>query len=237
MRHGLRRKLREFHGIDADREYGGAGAAVMRTHHAVTHGKAEIVLDIGQEVLAILFGLETDEVVGQHRLDQLAMVRHAADQGARRPGRMQEEANRLGHTEIAQLRPERQEMIILHPEHGVGLAEAHQRARHEGVHFAIGNIVRLRRADQVGARMQRRPQRRIGKTFVIAAVMRRGQIEHRQRTGAQRLDFGKRFLQVPVADTARRPDPDRAGMFHHRQQRRCQPPGHGLIGFSARDAV
>ena len=97
------------------------------------------MLDIGKEVFAILLGLETDEVVGQHRLDQLAMMRHAADQRARRPWRMQEEADRLRHAEIAQLRAERQEMIVLHPEHGIGLAEAHQRARHEGVHFAIGD--------------------------------------------------------------------------------------------------
>jgi hypothetical protein len=34
---------------------------------------------------------------------------------------MQEEADRLRHAEIAQLRAERQEMIILNPERGVRL--------------------------------------------------------------------------------------------------------------------
>ena len=135
---------------------------------------------------------------------------------------MQEEADRLRDAEIAQLRAEREEMIVLHPERGVRLLEAQQRARHEGVDLAIADIIVLRSADQIGARMQRRPQRRIGEAFVIAAVMRRRQIEHRQRAGAQRLDFGERFLLVPVAHAAAGTDPDRAGFLDDRQQRRRQ---------------
>ena len=165
------------------------------------------------------------------------MMRHAADDRARRPRRMQEEADRLGDAEIAQFRAQRQEMIILDPERGVRLAKAQQRARHEGVDFAIRQIIVLRGADQIGARMQRRPQRRIGKTFIIAAVMRRRQIQHRQRAGAQRLDFGKRFLVGAVANAAAGTDPDRAGFLHHRQQSGRQPPRHGFIGLAARDAV
>ena len=201
------------------------------------NGEPEIRLDVGQEILAILLGLETDQVIGQHRLDQFAMMRHAADHGARRPRRMQEEANRLGDAEIAQFGAERQEMIILNPERGVRLAESQQRARHEGVDFAIADIVVLRGADQVGAGMQRRPQRRIGKTFIIAAIMRRRQIEHRQRARTQGFDFGERFLLVPVADPAAGADPDRAGFLDNRQQSGCKSPRHGLVGFAARDAV
>ena len=120
---------------------------------------------------------------------------------------MQEEADRLGDAEIAQFGAEREEMIVLNPERGIGFSESQQRARHEGVHFAIAEIVLLRGADQIGARMQRRPQCGIRKAFVIAAVMRGRQIEHRQRTGTQCFDFGKRFLQVPVADPPARNRP------------------------------
>ena len=194
-----------------------AGTAVARDHDAVVNDETEIGLRVGQKILAILFGLEADQIIGQHRLDQFAMMRHAADHGARRPRRMQEEADRLRDAEIAQFGAERQEMIILNPERGVRLAEAQQRARHEGVHFAIADIVVLGGADQIGARMQRRPQRRIGKAFVIAAVMRGRQIEHRQRASAQCLDFGERFLLGPVADPAAGTNPDRAGFLDHRQ--------------------
>jgi hypothetical protein len=85
---------------------------------------------------------------------------------------VQEEADRFGDAEIAQLRTEREEVIVLHPKGGVRLAEAQQRARHEGVDFAIAEIIFPRRPDQVGARMHRRPQRGIGEAFVVTAVVR-----------------------------------------------------------------
>ena len=203
------RQLGEFSGIDADRKHRGAGAAVARRDDAVMHGEAEIGLRVGQKVLAVFLGLEADEIIGQHRLDQFAMMRHARHHRARRPRRVQEEADRLGDAEIAQLGAEREKVIILDPERGVGFAESQQRARHEGVDFAVAEIIFLRGADQIGARMQRRPQSRIGETFVIAAVMRRRQIQHRQRTGTQCFDFGKRFLLVPVADSSAGTNPDR----------------------------
>ena len=123
---------------------------------------------------------------------------------------MQEEADRLSHAKVAQLRPQREEMIILNPERGIGLSEPQQRARHEGVDFAIGQIIALRDADQIGARMQRRPQGRIGKALVISAVMRSRQIQHRERARAERLDFGKWFLLDAVTDAPAGTDPNRA---------------------------
>ena len=150
---------------------------------------------------------------------------------------MQEEADRLGDAEIAQFGAERQEMVVLNPERRIRFPESQQRARHEGVHFAIAEIVLLRGADQIGARMQRRPQCGIGKAFVIAAVMRCRQIEHRKRTGTQCFDFGERFLQVPVADPPRGTNPDRTRLLDDRQQRRGESPRHGFVGFSARNAI
>ena len=73
----LRRQLGELPGIDADRKYRGAGPAVARNDDAVMHDEAEVGLRVRQEVLAIFLGLETDQIIGQHRLDQLAMMRHA----------------------------------------------------------------------------------------------------------------------------------------------------------------
>jgi hypothetical protein len=67
--------------------------------------------------------------------------------------------------------------------------------------------------------------------------MRRRQIQHRQRTRAQRLNFGERFLVRAVANATAGTDPDRAGFLHHRQQSRRQPPRHGFVSFPARDAV
>ena len=134
---------REFFGIDADRKYRDARTAVARVDDAVATDKTKIRLHIRQEIFAIVLGLESDQIVGQHRLDQFAMMGHAGDDGARRPRRMQEEADRLRDAEIAQFRAQRQEMIVLNPEHGVRLFKSQQRSRHEGVHFAIGEIIFL----------------------------------------------------------------------------------------------
>ena len=67
----------------------------------------------------------------------------------------------------------------------------------------------MRDADQVATRMQRRPQRRVGEAFVIAAVMRGRQIKRCQRAGAECFNFGKGFPLEPVADAAGRTDPNR----------------------------
>ncbi len=209
----------------------------LRDRDIVGDRQRQRVAHIGDEIVAVVLGLEADQVVGQHRLDQLAMMRHALDDGSRRPRRVEEEADRLAHAEVAQLRAERQEVIVLHPERGVGLVEAQQRARHEGVDLAIAEIVALRDADQIAARMQRRPQRRIGEAFVIAAVMRGRQIEHRERALPERLDFGERLLLQAVAHPAGRADPDRAGVLDDRQQRSRQPAGHRLIGLATRYTI
>ena len=150
MRYRLGGLLGEFFRIDADRKYRDARCAVARGDDAVFDLEAEIGREISEEIVAIVLGLESDQIVGQHRLDQFAMMRHAADHGARRPRRMQEEADRLGDAEIAQFRAQRQEMIILNPERRLRLLEAQQRPRHEGVDFAIGKIIVLRGADQIG---------------------------------------------------------------------------------------
>jgi hypothetical protein len=67
--------------------------------------------------------------------------------------------------------------------------------------------------------------------------MRGRQVEHRERTSAERLDLGKRFLLVSVAHAPRRADPDRARIFHHRQQRGGETAGHRFIGTGAGHAI
>jgi hypothetical protein len=67
--------------------------------------------------------------------------------------------------------------------------------------------------------------------------MRCRQIQHRQRTRAQRFNFGERFLLRAVPDAAAGTYPNRAGFFDHRQQRSRQPTRHGFVGHSARYAI
>ena len=85
--------------------------------------------------------------------------------------------------------------------------------------------------------MQRRPQRGIGEAFVIAAVMRGRQIEHRQRAGAQRLDFGKRFLLGAVAQRPEEPTQIAPEFSTTGKKRGRKPAGHRFIGFGAGHAI
>src|SRR5438270_445744 len=82
---------------------------------------------------------------------------------------------------IEPVRADRKEMIVLHPKRGLRLAETHQGPRHKRVDFAIADIIVSRDAYEIAARMQRRPQRGIGETFVIAAIVRRRQIQRGNR--------------------------------------------------------
>src|ERR1700720_512411 len=104
MRHGLGGLHREFLGIDADRKYRDARCAVARRDDAVFDLKTEIARNITEETFTVVLGLESDQIIGQHRLDQFAMMRHPFHDGARRSRRMQEEPDWLGDAEIAQLR-------------------------------------------------------------------------------------------------------------------------------------
>ena len=67
--------------------------------------------------------------------------------------------------------------------------------------------------------------------------MRGRQIQHGERAGAERFDFGEWFLLGTVADAAGGTHPNRAGFLHHGQQRGGKTARHGLIGLAARDAI
>ena len=115
-------------------------------------------------------------------------MRHRGYGPAIGPRRVQEEAERAIDAKLAQLRAKREEMIVLNPKQRFGRVEAQQRPRHERIDFAVGRVVFGADMDEVGARMQRGPQRRIGETLVETAVMLGWHIDGRERAGAERLD-------------------------------------------------
>src|SRR6185312_9038498 len=102
-------------GIDTDRKHPGSRGAVARRHDTVLDIEPELASQISEEIAAIVTGLESDQIVGEHRLDQFAMMRHPGDGTWRGPWRVQEEAERPGDAEFAQFGAQRKEMIILNP--------------------------------------------------------------------------------------------------------------------------
>ena len=89
------------------------------------------------------------------------MLRQGGNGGPLGPRRVQEEADRLPDMQLSELFAKAQEMVVLHPEACIRLFEAQQRARHIAVDLAIGRVVLLAALQEIDARVQRRPQRRI----------------------------------------------------------------------------
>ena len=137
MRRRLGRGCRELVGIDADRKHRQTRAAMARLHDAIPHLQAKVSSNAGAEIVPIVLGLETDEIIGQHRGHEIAVIRYAVDDAARGPRRMQEEADRALHAQRAQFRAEREKMIILNPEQGLRLLKPQQGTRDERIHLAI----------------------------------------------------------------------------------------------------
>src|SRR6516162_4710837 len=110
-------------------------------------------------------------------------------------------------------------MVVLHPERRVAAVESQQGARHESVHLAIGGVIFDRHLYQIGARVQRRPQGRIGEALVKALIMRGRQVDSRQRSGSERLNLRKWILVRTLTNAPARTDPDGTGVPDYRQQR------------------
>ena len=104
---------------------------------------------------------------------------------------MQEKADLLLDAELPQLQREGQEMIILDPEMHIRRAKSHQRARHIGVDLAVATISLGVGPNQIGARVQGRPQHGVGEAFVKTMVMGFRQIDGCEGAIAESFDLGK----------------------------------------------
>src|SRR5260370_37472992 len=97
MRNGLGGLQGEFFDSDADREYRDARLAMTRRDDAVFDLQTKLRGEIAKEVLAVVGGLESDQIIGQHRLDQIAMMRRPFHDGVRGSRRKQEKSHWLRH--------------------------------------------------------------------------------------------------------------------------------------------
>ena len=196
--------------VDPDRKRAEPGDAV-RGRERIRAGQAQLLLEIIGEIRDILLGLEPDQVVAEHGPHQLAMMRKAHHRVADGEWGMEKETDRVIDTQTPQLAAERQVVIVVDPEHRVRPREAQHGSRHQRVDLAVRGILLDVGANQVGARMQDRPQRRIGKTLVEFLIGIARQVDGRNRAGAERLDFGKGFLVRRTPEASARSHPDRSG--------------------------
>ena len=83
------------------------------------------------EIVAVVFGLEADQIVIGQPAEDLPVMRQGLQNVRRRAGNVQEKADRIAMAARAQLASERHQMIVVHPD-DVVLVE--QRAQAVGEH-------------------------------------------------------------------------------------------------------
>src|SRR3546814_3039859 len=85
----------------------------------------------------------------------------------RRPGRVEEEAHALPEIHLAKLLAERNQMIVVHPDHVVVAQHGGELAGDKVVDPEISGIVAARKLGKVKPEMEKRPKLRVGEAVVI----------------------------------------------------------------------
>ena len=132
---------------------------------------------------------------------------------------MQEEADGAMHVEAVQLLRHRHEVVVVNPYCATGPNQSSQGHGHHAVHFAVGRVVVVMGADEVGAGMQDRPQSGIGKTTIKLLVQVGREVDPGRGSGADRGQRGQRFLAVGVGLLDAGSDPGRSGGLDRLEQR------------------
>ncbi len=207
----------------------------MRLQHPVFAEMAQLpALDVIDKRLLVRFGLETDDVVAAHRLDQLFVRRHRAQDFRHGKRNMQEKADRILDARRPAFLRERQQVIVVHPDDVVGLEQRLELFRQRLVHPRVTGIFLTVEARQVIAVMKRRPQRRVGKAAVVLVVIAPGQPDRRIRHVATLLDHRRRCLTHNLAAPA---EPHAACLLQRVQNADRQTARSGFAFLDRRDTI
>ncbi len=163
---------------DADGERGDRHLPVEDADAAVLQDAAEhAVLQEIEEIGDIHARLHADEVVGGKTVGELAMLGDCQERLRRRHGDVQEEPDRVLHAEPAQLQPERDQVVVVHPDRVVGVQQRAQRAGEAAVHLEIGLIVAGLELRDVEARVEDGPQHDVRVAEIVGFVFAAAQGE------------------------------------------------------------
>src|SRR5262249_14227493 len=111
-------------------------------------------------------------------LDEPVVSRNGFEQLRRREGNVKKKANPLAGPKRAELRGERHQMIIMHPDEVIGPANGSERSCKGAVEALVTLSIRRLEVDQVQPIMAGRPEHLISKTQIIFVVIL---LRHRDR--------------------------------------------------------
>jgi hypothetical protein len=182
---GLHRSPRlalERVGIKADGKAADAGLPGPTTEHELIVGRFESLArstmlgnEIADEIADVGFGLESDKVVLEEQGKQPFMVGQHGHDFRRRERDVQEEADAVGVTALAELLGDRDQVIVVNPDDVVRLEDLRKLAGEVAVHSEIAGEVAAGELGQIDAIMQDRPQHPVGEAVVVFLIVLLGQ--------------------------------------------------------------
>ena len=162
----------EVGNVDADREAANRDQPIEQADAAIGHDAAKhAIFQISHQIGDIGLGLQTNEVVGGQGTRELLMLR---DRHKGLPGRkrnVQEEPNRVLRPQPPQLRCERQQVVVVHPDEVVAAQQRLQLFGEPPVDADIALKEARLELRQVQAIVKDRPQHRIAIAEVVGLMV------------------------------------------------------------------
>jgi hypothetical protein len=191
-------------------------------------------LDEVDERLAVRLGLKADHVVVAHEVHQFLVRRHGAQHLGHGKRNMQEKADGVGHTQIAQAASERQQVIVVHPDDVVRANHRDEASRKRFVDAQIPRVVLALEVREIVPVVERRPQRGIGKAAVILVIVAPRESHGRVCDVALLLDDGLRRFADDLAAPA---EPDAARFLERVQHADSKTAGGRSPLLSRRNTI
>ena len=191
--------------------------------------------EIAAEMPAVDLRLEADEVEGRKTAHQFVVHRQGRQQLPGRHRGVQEEAHPVREAEPPQFLGEGNQVVIVRPDHVVGLDQGGEPAGELRVDAPIAGVIPAVEVDQIDAVMKQRPERRVGEAVVILLVVAFAEIHG----GAGKLSASGQLygLAGRVDDLAAPAEPDTAGAPQRGKHRDGQTAGGGPAFVDRRDPV
>ena len=119
------------------------------------------------EIVAVVFGLEADEIVVGEAAENLPVMRQGLQDVRGRAGRVEEKSDRVAVAARAQLASEQHQMIVVHPDDVVLLEQRAQAVGEHAIDPHVAAGVGARILLQVDPVVKDRPQHAVGEAVVI----------------------------------------------------------------------
>ena len=189
------------------------------------------------EIVAIVVGLEADQVVMNEAADDLLVVGHRGQYIGRRAGNVEEEADRIDAAARPEFARQRHQMIVVNPDDVVLLDDRFELIGEQAVDAHVAALVGARIFLQIDPIVQDRPQHPVGEAVVIFLVIGLGEVDDRVfDPAAPDAARRRRFL---IADVAAPAEPDADAFAQRGLDGDRQPAGKLLArvgkGHSIRD--